>query len=99
MEVTLVCIRCRSNGMLETLTSEHGSHLAEGDMQDVMTFHDDPLVITPVFQRSDNNSVRLHRVLVHTGASINILYWNAFTDLGLFQTDLLPSKAPIYPRL
>lgn len=64
-------------------------------MKDVTTPHDDSLVITPIFRKGDNTNVRLHRVLVDTGASVDVLYWNVFIDLGLSRADLLASKAPV----
>lgn len=65
------------------------------DMKDVTTLHNDPLVITSAFWRGDHTSVRLHRVLVDTGASVDVLYWNVFVDLDLSRADLLPRRAPV----
>lgn len=72
-----------------------GVTFTEEDMRDMTIPHDDPLVITPIFRKGENTNVRLHRVLVDTGASVDMLYWNAFIDLGLSRTDLLPSRVPV----
>lgn len=46
---------------------------------------------------SDMKDVRSRRPdLVDIGASVDILYWNPFTDLGLSQSDLMPN---IYGRV
>lgn len=54
------------------------------------TSHHDPLVITPIVQRRDQQKIRLDRVLVNTGASVDVLYWNAFDQLGFCKADLGP---------
>lgn len=74
-----------------------GVTFTEEDMKDVITRHNDPLVIINIFSAKviDNTNVHLHRVLVDTGASVDVLYWNTFIDLGLFRADLLPSKTPV----
>lgn len=66
-----------------------GVSFTEEDVKDATTPQDDPLVITPIFRKGDNTNVRLHKVLV------DVLNWNAFVDLGLSRTDLLPRRAPI----
>lgn len=64
-------------------------------MKDVTTSHDDMHVITSVFRRGDNNNAHLHRVLVDTGTSVDILSWNTFKDLGLSQSDLMSNRAQV----
>lgn len=78
-----------------TTREKHPRLSTKEDMKDVMTPHDDPLVITPIFRRDDNTNVRLHKVLIEIGALVDVLYWNAFINLGLSQADLLPRRAPV----
>ena len=53
--------------------------------------HDDPLVITPVI---GNSSVK--RVLVDNGASVDILFYDAYEKMGYSDAHLTPSDMPIY---
>ena len=61
------------------------------DLEGVKFPHDDPLVITPVI---GNSSVK--RVLVDNGASVDILFHDAFLRMGYDDSQLTPSKMPIY---
>ncbi|XP_017256327.2 uncharacterized protein LOC108225883 [Daucus carota subsp. sativus] len=53
--------------------------------------HDDPLVITPVI----GNPFR-KRVLVDNGASVDILFHDAYEKMGYADSQLTPSDMPIY---
>ncbi|KAK1403400.1 hypothetical protein POM88_003005 [Heracleum sosnowskyi] len=53
--------------------------------------HDDPLVIIPVIGNS-----KTKRVLVHNGASVDILFHDAFIKMGYTDLQLTPSNMPIY---
>ncbi|XP_063938092.1 uncharacterized protein LOC135147953 [Daucus carota subsp. sativus] len=61
------------------------------DIEKVKFPHDDPLVITPVI---GNSSVK--RVLVDNGASVDILFYDAYEKMGYSDTQLTPSDMPIY---
>ncbi|XP_063942119.1 uncharacterized protein LOC135149915 [Daucus carota subsp. sativus] len=61
------------------------------DLEKVKFPHDDPLVITPVI---GNSSVK--RVLVDNGASVDILFYDAYEKMGYSDTQLTPSDMPIY---
>ncbi|XP_017217125.1 uncharacterized protein LOC108194684 [Daucus carota subsp. sativus] len=61
------------------------------DLDRVKFPHDDPLVITPVI---GNNSVK--RVLVDSGASVDILFHDAYEKMGYSDSQLTPSDMPIY---
>ena len=61
------------------------------DLEKVKFPHDDPLVITPVI---GNSSVK--RVLVDNGASVDILFYDAYEKMGYSGTQLTPSDMPIY---
>lgn len=53
------------------------------------------MVISLVIQRRDQGYSWLARVLVDTGASVDILYWDAFLNLRLQEEDLRPAKTLI----
>ncbi|XP_063942660.1 uncharacterized protein LOC135150327 [Daucus carota subsp. sativus] len=61
------------------------------DLDRVKFPHDDPLVITPVI---GNSSVK--RVLVDGGASVDILFHDAYEKMGYSDSQLTPSDMPIY---
>ena len=61
------------------------------DLEGIKFPHDDPLVITPVI---GNSSVK--RVLVDGGASVDILFHEAFLKMGYNDSQLTPSDMPIY---
>lgn len=55
----------------------------DANLVGITTPYHDPLVITPTLRRRNGGQARLHRVLVDTDASVDILYWNAFIQLRL----------------
>ncbi|XP_063942760.1 uncharacterized protein LOC135150403 [Daucus carota subsp. sativus] len=61
------------------------------DLEGVKFPHDDPLVITPVI---GNSSIK--RVLVDNGASVDILFYDAYQKMGYADSQLTPSNMPIY---
>ena len=61
------------------------------DLEGIKFPHDDPLVIMPIIVNSYVN-----RVLVDGGASMNILFHEAFLKMGYNDTQLPPSDMPIY---
>nr|XP_017245355.1 PREDICTED: uncharacterized protein LOC108217013 [Daucus carota subsp. sativus] len=61
------------------------------DLDKVKFSHDDPLVITPLI---GNSSVK--RVLVDSGASVDILFHDAYEKMGYSDSQLTPSDMPIY---
>ncbi|XP_017250759.1 uncharacterized protein LOC108221388 [Daucus carota subsp. sativus] len=61
------------------------------DLEKVKFPHDDPLVITLVI---GNSSVK--RGLVDNGASVDILFYDAYEKMGYSDTQLTPSDMPIY---
>ena len=63
----------------------------DSDLEGVKFPHDDPLVITPVI---GNSPVR--RVLVDNGASVDVLFYDAFIKMGYEDSQLTPSDMPIY---
>lgn len=87
---TSIHVRCRPNYGREVLSYGDVGHLYGRRYEGC----NNPLVITPVFRRDDKRNVHLHQVFVDMGESVDILYWNAFTDLRLFRTDLLPNRPP-----
>ncbi|XP_063942645.1 uncharacterized protein LOC135150313 [Daucus carota subsp. sativus] len=56
------------------------------DLEKVKFPHDEPLVITPVI---GNSSVK--RVLIDNGASVDILFYDAYEKMGYSDTQLTPS--------
>ncbi|KAK1380430.1 hypothetical protein POM88_027174 [Heracleum sosnowskyi] len=61
------------------------------DLEGVKFPHDDPLVIIPVIGNS-----KTKRVLVDNGASVDILFHDAFIKMGYTDSQLTPSNMPIY---
>jgi hypothetical protein len=61
------------------------------DLEGVKFPHDDPLVISPTI---GNSSIK--RVLVDNGASVDILFHDAFIKMGYNDSQLTPSNMPIY---
>nr|XP_017250817.1 PREDICTED: uncharacterized protein LOC108221449 [Daucus carota subsp. sativus] len=61
------------------------------DLDRVKFPHDDPLVITPVI---GNSFVK--RVLVDSGASVDILFYDAYEKMGYSDSQPTPSDMPIY---
>lgn len=60
------------------------------DTKEVTFPHLDPLVISPII-----NEFLVQRVLVDTGASVDVIYWGAFKNLKLEEKDLSPNKTQI----
>ncbi|VFQ79099.1 unnamed protein product [Cuscuta campestris] len=60
------------------------------DYPPVLSPHRDALVI-----RVEINNVVVHRTLVDTGSSVNIMYSNTFKELGLSRRDLKPIHTPL----
>ena len=63
----------------------------DDDLEGIKFPHDDPLVIMPVI---GNSSVK--RVLVDGGASVDILFYDAYIKMGYNDSQLTPSDIPIY---
>ncbi|WOG86651.1 hypothetical protein DCAR_0205868 [Daucus carota subsp. sativus] len=63
----------------------------DSELEGVKFPHDDPLVITPVI---GNSSVK--KVLVDNGASVDILFHDAYEKMGYADSQLTPSDMPIY---
>ena len=38
----------------------------------------------------------IHRVLIDSGSTVNILYWNAYQKIRLKWADLCPTTSPLY---
>nr|XP_017221323.1 PREDICTED: uncharacterized protein LOC108198053 [Daucus carota subsp. sativus] len=63
----------------------------DSDLEGVKFPHDEPLVITLVI---GNSSIK--RVLVDNGASVDILFYDAYQKMGYADSQLTPSNMPIY---
>ncbi|XP_031111915.1 uncharacterized protein LOC116015888 [Ipomoea triloba] len=62
----------------------------DDDLPDGPLPHRDALVIT-----LDINNVIVHRVLVDTGSSVNVIYYDTFTKLGLSRKQLTQVRTPL----
>ncbi|XP_031097184.1 uncharacterized protein LOC116001447 [Ipomoea triloba] len=66
-----------------------------------ITFTDDDLPDGPLPHRDalaitlDINNVIVHRVLVDTGSSVNVMYYDTFTKLGLSRKQLTQVRTPL----
>ncbi|VFQ88695.1 unnamed protein product [Cuscuta campestris] len=60
------------------------------DYPPVLSPHRDALVI-----KVEINNVVVHRTLVDTDSSVNIMYSNTFRELGLSRSDLKPIRTPL----
>ena len=63
----------------------------DSDLERVKFPHDDPLVMTPIV---GNSSIK--RVVVDNGASIDILFYDAYEKMGYADSQLTLSDMPIY---
>ena len=63
----------------------------DSDLEVIKFPHDDPLVIIPVIGNS-----KTKRVLVDNGASVDILFHDAFIKMGYTDLQLTPSNMSIY---
>ena len=63
----------------------------DSDLEVIKFPHDDPLVIIPVIGNSETK-----RVLVDNGASVDILFHDAFIKMGYTDSQLTPSNMSIY---
>ncbi|XP_031106343.1 uncharacterized protein LOC116010996 [Ipomoea triloba] len=62
----------------------------DDDLPDGPLPHRDALVIT-----LDINNTIIHRVLVNTWSSVNVMYYDMFTKLGLTRKQLAPVRTPL----
>ncbi|VFQ88365.1 unnamed protein product, partial [Cuscuta campestris] len=62
----------------------------EKDLPNTPSPHRDALVV-----KLEINNAILHRTLVDTGSSVNIMYEKTFQDLGLDRKDLRPVRTPL----
>ncbi|XP_019149861.1 PREDICTED: uncharacterized protein LOC109146664 [Ipomoea nil] len=62
----------------------------DADLPDGPLPHRDALVV-----KLDINNVVVHRVLVDTGSSVNVMYYDTFTQLGLSRGQLEPIRTPL----
>ncbi|KAK1393257.1 hypothetical protein POM88_012313 [Heracleum sosnowskyi] len=63
----------------------------DSDLEGVKFPHNDPLVIVPVIGNSETK-----RVLIDNGASVDILFHDAFIKMGYTDSQLTPSNMHIY---
>ena len=63
----------------------------DSDLEGVKFPHDDPLVITPLIGNSE-----VKRVLVDNGASVDILFHDAFIKMGYNDSQLTHIGSPVY---
>ncbi|VFR02436.1 unnamed protein product, partial [Cuscuta campestris] len=62
----------------------------EKDLPNTLSPHRDALVV-----KIEINDAIVHRTLVDTGSSVNIMYEKTFQDLGLNRKDLRPVRTPL----
>ncbi|XP_020266231.1 uncharacterized protein LOC109841696 [Asparagus officinalis] len=63
---------------------------SEEVLQSIETPHDDPLVITTTI-----NGYQVKRIMVDTGSSMDVLYTNAFEQMGIDRSRLQPCRVPL----
>ena len=63
---------------------------SDEDLEGVRTPHSDTLLVTARIQGYD-----VSRILVDTGSSAEILYWDCFQKMKLSEKDLVPTQAPL----
>jgi len=70
--------------------------------REAITFSDDDLPEGPLPHRDaliikmDINDTIVHRILVDTRSSVNVMYYNAFTKLGLPRSQLKEVRTPLF---
>lgn len=60
------------------------------DLEGIKVPHQDLIVISIIIKKT-----KLLRVLVNTGATIDIIYWDSFKNIHLKEDELKPNYAPI----
>jgi hypothetical protein len=68
------------------ITFDHGDHL-----DFILKLGRYPMVVCPIVK-----DVKLNRVLVDGGSSLNLLFLKTFDQMGLFRSLLHPSQAPFH---
>ena len=85
-EVLQIVGRTFKKAKVETIISFN-----DDDLEGIKFPYDDPLVIMPVIGNSP-----VKRVMVDGGASVDILFYEAFIRMGYNDTHLTPSNMPVY---
>jgi len=61
------------------------------DQGNVLLSYDDPLVISAIISKHP-----IERILVNSGSSINLLYWNCFEKMHIAHDRLKTITSPLY---
>lgn len=61
------------------------------DRRDVIILHDNPMVISTVIAKHP-----IGRILVDSGGSVNLIYWNCFEKMHISQNQLKNASSHLY---
>ena len=60
-------------------------------IEEIILPHDDPMVITAVIAKNP-----ISRILVNSGSSVNLIYWNCFEQMRISYDQLRKVSSPLY---
>ena len=79
------------NSVVKISKDETPITFTSADQGDIKTPHDDPMVISAVVAKYP-----VERILVDSGSSVNLIYWNCFQKMNLSPNRLKPVTTPLY---
>ena len=79
------------NSVMEVRENEEPITFTPADRGDIILPHDDPMVISAVIAKHPIN-----RILVDSGSSVNLIYWNCFEQMHISHDRLKKVSSPLY---
>ncbi|XP_052193948.1 uncharacterized protein LOC127802273 [Diospyros lotus] len=79
------------NSVMEVREDEEPITFTPADRGDIILPHDDPMVISAVIAKHP-----ISRILVDSGSSVNLIYWNCFEQMNISQDRLRKVSSPLY---
>ncbi|XP_052209219.1 uncharacterized protein LOC127812736 [Diospyros lotus] len=79
------------NSVMEVREDKEPITFTPADRGDIILPHDDPMVISAVIAKHP-----ISRILVDSGSSINLIYWNCFEQMHISQDRLKKVSSPLY---
>ncbi|XP_052170472.1 uncharacterized protein LOC127786825 [Diospyros lotus] len=79
------------NSVMETREDEEPITFTPADRGDIILPHDDPMVISAIVAKHP-----VSRILVDSGSSVNLIYWNCFEQMCMSPDRLKRVSSPLY---
>ncbi|XP_052204060.1 uncharacterized protein LOC127809334 [Diospyros lotus] len=79
------------NSVMETREDEEPITFTPTDRGDIILPHDDPMVISAIVAKHP-----VSRILVDSGSSVNLIYWNCFEQMRMSPDRLKRVSSPLY---